>query len=225
MNKLKKYSCIIFIRRNCNYCKKFINITKKKFVIKKIIYDDKNEVNLKFLHKIDFIFCFRSKIILKEKILKKIKYYAINFHPGTPKYRGLGCANYALYNGEKIYGSTAHIINNKIDNGKILMTSFFKIKKTDTLEQVLINSYKSMLLISHELLKLLQINPNINKFKFKKKIKWSGKIKKKKNLEKFYQIKKNITKKELDKKIRATVIGNYRPYINLFGRKFVLKIE
>jgi len=225
MDKLKKYSCIIFIRRNCQFCREFVKIVKKKFTIKKIIYDDTRKINFMLFKKIDFIFCFRSKIILKEKILKKIKYFALNFHPGTPKYRGLGCTNYALYNDEKTYGSTAHLINKRIDNGKILMVNFFKIKKKDNLEKVLNNTYRSMLLLSRKVLKFIQKNPSISILNLKKNIKWSSKIKKRKELENFYRIKKNITKRELDKKIRATVIGKYRPYIELFGRKFILKIE
>ena len=64
------------------------------------------------------IFSFRSFYILKKEFLKKCKKVAINFHPGTPDYRGIGCINFAL-NNEKYYGCTAHIINQKIDNGKI----------------------------------------------------------------------------------------------------------
>ena len=70
--------------------------------------------------KYDVIICFRSHFLLKEKHLKAAKIAAINFHPGPPKYRGVGCVNSAILNGEKSYGTTAHLINNKIDNGKII---------------------------------------------------------------------------------------------------------
>ena len=54
---------------------------------------------------------------------------AINFHPGPPNYRGIGCLNFALLSNEKYYGVTAHIINEKIDNGKILSFKKFRLKK------------------------------------------------------------------------------------------------
>ena len=45
---------------------------------------------------------------------------AINFHPGPPEYRGVGCVNYAFFDNVKSYGCTAHRINQKIDNGPII---------------------------------------------------------------------------------------------------------
>ena len=42
-----------------------------------------------------------------------------------------------------------------------------------------------------------------------------------KDLEKFYKINKNISKKNLEKKIRATLFKSFRPYILIHGKKFV----
>ena len=86
--------------------------------------------------KFDYIFCFRSFYILKKKDINKTKIAAINFHPGTPEYRGIGCINFAIYNNEKFYGSTAHLIDEKIDNGKILDVRKFQIRKKDNLKFV-----------------------------------------------------------------------------------------
>ena len=52
----------------------------------------------------DYIFCFRSFYILKKKLIDNTKEFAINFHPGPPEYRGIGCVNFALLNKEKKYG-------------------------------------------------------------------------------------------------------------------------
>ena len=57
------------------------------------------------------------------------KIAAINLHPGSPKYRGIGCLNYALYNKEKKFGFTIHLISKKIDCGKILNVKI--IRSTD----------------------------------------------------------------------------------------------
>ena len=40
-------------------------------------------------------------IVLKKTFLDKIKVASINFHPGPPDYRGIGCANFAIINQEK----------------------------------------------------------------------------------------------------------------------------
>ena len=68
----------------------------------------------------DYIFNFRSFLILNTKILKMAKIASINFHPAPPKYRGRGGINYALYNEEKKFGVTVHLMDQKIDNGKII---------------------------------------------------------------------------------------------------------
>ena len=56
-----------------------------------------------------------------------------------------------------------------------------------------------------------------------KKIKWSNKIKKIKDLDKFYIINKNIKKKDFLNKIRATDTPKFKPYIKLYGKKFILE--
>ena len=77
----------------------------------------------------DYIICFRSFFLIKKKLLEKAKIASINFHPGPPAYRGIGCINFALLNGEKKFGTTAHLIDDKIDHGKILDIKHFMFNK------------------------------------------------------------------------------------------------
>jgi len=56
-----------------------------------------------------------------------------------------------------------------------------------------------------------------------KDIKWSNKIKRLKDLNNFYQIKKNIKKNDFLNKIRATGTPKFKPYIKLYGKKFILE--
>lgn len=79
------------------------------------LFQIKKKINInKYLKKnYDFIFCFRSKFILKKKLLKK-NTFSINYHPSLPKYRDVGGANYALYNNNKFFGFTIHLMNKKI---------------------------------------------------------------------------------------------------------------
>ena len=64
-------------------------------------------------------------IIIKKNLINNCKIAAINFHPGPPEYRGIGCLNFALYNNEKFYGCTSHIMNEKIDDGKTGKPGYF----------------------------------------------------------------------------------------------------
>ena len=51
------------------------------------------------------------------------------------------------------------------------------------------------------------------------------KIKSKSDLDNFYIINKNITKKNLQNKLRATITKNFKPYIIIHNKKFYIKNE
>tara|TARA_Y100000590_G_scaffold357206_2_gene411925 strand:- start:678 stop:1364 length:687 start_codon:yes stop_codon:yes gene_type:complete len=219
---------LFFGKENCQYSKKIKEILKKKS--KKIYYFESKKRAEKIDRKYfkinyDYIFCFRSYYILKKNLLKKVKIAAINFHPGTPEYRGTGCVNYAIYRNSKIYGCTAHLINEKTDNGKIINVKKFKIDKKDNVERLLKKTHKKMFNQAFFIINgINRKKNNLDKWiKKNKKIKWSKKIKKLRDLNKFYEIKKNIKKKIFLNKIRATYTSKFKPYIILHGRKFILE--
>jgi methionyl-tRNA formyltransferase len=219
-------SALFFGRTDCKYSLKIKNFLKKKIKRVDIIISDKEKkINIsKYLKKnYDFIFCFRSKYILKENLIKRSK-FAINFHPSLPKYRGVGGINYAIYNNDKFFGHTVHIINKKIDNGKILHVDKFRINKKKNLNFLLNKTHKRMF---NNFLKIVnQIHKKAffidHLLKKKSKYQWSKNYLSMNDLNKFYEIKKNESKKNLLKKIRSTIVGKHKPYIKLHKRKFYL---
>ena len=222
-------SVLFFGRKNCLYSYKIKKFLKRKS--RKFYYIESSflgeRLKIKKLEKIkfDYIFCFRSFYILKKKLINNCKKAAINFHPGTPKYRGIGCVNFALYNDEKFYGCTAHIVNQKIDYGKILDVRKFKLKKKDTVQSCLKRTHKIMANQVFQIINLL-ITKDENLTKLLKKnahIKWSKKLTKKKDLDKLYVINKTVSKKQLKKIIRATNTNLFKPYIPLHKKKFYFK--
>jgi methionyl-tRNA formyltransferase len=227
--KKKTLGIVLFMGRSkCPYSKKIKNLLKKKS--KKLYYFESNKIGEKINNEYlklnyDYIFCFRSFYILKKNILKKVKKAAINFHPGPPEYRATGCVNYAVYENSKFYGCTAHLINEKVDNGKIIDVKKFSINRKDNISKILNKTYKVMSSQAISLINQIKINPNFieNQIEKNKKIKWSNKIKKIKDLDKFYIINKNIKKKDFLNKIRATDTPKYKPYIKLYGKKFILE--
>ena len=217
---------VLFLgRKNDYYTNQLLQfLIKKKLKITKILQNKPEHVKI-VLKNYDYIISFRSYIILRKKILKKIKYASINFHPGPPKYRGIGCANFAIYNQEKYYGVTAHLINEKIDNGKIIDVQNFKLKKNTNISQLLQTSYKFQLKQAKKVLdKVFKNNKNLSKMINKNKnIQWSRKLYLRKNLEKLYTVSPNINKYKLDLIIRATNYKNFKPYIILNNKKFILQ--
>ena len=112
---------------------------------------------------------------------------AINFHPGSPKYRGIGCTNFAIYNNEKIYGATAHLIDDKIDHGKIIDVVEFKIKEKDSLEKLLNKTHKQMFILATKVIKNIIKDRNYYS-NTRLKYKWSKKLWKRKDLERLCKI-------------------------------------
>lgn len=224
---MKKKVLFLFGEKNL-HTKKLILFLKKKVRLK-IDYFTNNQ-NCKKNFKVknsyyDNIFCFRSKYILKQSDIKKSKFPPINFHPGPPEYRGFGCANYALYNNSTNYGVTAHIIDEKIDNGQIISVKRFKVAKNENLETLISKTHHNLFLMSKKLIGYLLIEPQIisKLIKENKEEKWSKIIKKKDDLDKFYEISLNLSKKDLEKKLRATVYKKFKPYIYFHSKKFNLE--
>ena len=67
----------------------------------------------------DWIISFKSDLILPAPLLGRARFGAINFHPGPPKYRGVGGYYWALKNGDSEYGVTCHAMTGRIDHGSI----------------------------------------------------------------------------------------------------------
>ena len=113
---------------------------------------------------------FCTSVIVPSSLLKDLPGPAYNFHPGPPKYPGIGCFNFALYNNEKYYGVTMHEMSKIVDSGKIIKTKYFPIKKMNLL-QLIEKSYESMFTVfKKEIPKILKSKKLIySKQKWKRK--------------------------------------------------------
>ncbi len=219
-------SVLYFGRQNCKYSKileKYLKNNSRKFVSVKSKYKGeiikKNSISKNYF---DYVFCFRSYFILKENILNNCK-YAINFHPSLPKYRGVGGVNYAIFNGDKYFGTTIHFINKKVDNGKILKISKFRILKNDNVETLLKKTHKLLFKEAKKFIGKLIKNSNILENKITKvSAKWGKKYYNVKSLNKFYEIDLNISKKIFERKLKSTIYKNYKPYVTFHGKKFFI---
>ena len=220
-----KFSILFLGRKSCNYTSKLEKYLKNYSYTLVSIKSKKigEKINRKRIKKkkLDYIICFRSFFLLDNKTLNKTKIASINFHPGPPTYRGIGCINFALFNGEKKFGTTAHLINDKIDHGSILDISFFKFNESDNLEKCLEKTHKNMFIQTKKVLNYIFKNAkNIKKLANKNKNKkWSKKLYKKKDLESLYKIKKIMTQKQLERLNRATIYKNFKPKILEFKNR------
>ena len=155
----------------------------------------------------------KSHFILKKNFLIKAKIACVNFHPSPPKYRGLGGINYAIYNEDKYFGCTTHLVTStKIDSGKILDVKKFKLSNRSNLRKLLSKTHKNLYLQFRSIVPKLSSKQSISLLvKKSKKYKWSKVYNNKKKLDNFYRIQKD--EKNLKNKIRATYLNNkYSPY-------------
>jgi methionyl-tRNA formyltransferase len=95
------------------------------------IKDPNNPKFIKYLEskKLDFIVSYSAPSIFKEAILKIPKYHCINLHCSyLPHYSGLMPSFWVLYFKEKFTGSSVHLMDSKIDNGKLVLQEKINIE-------------------------------------------------------------------------------------------------
>ena len=179
------------------------------------------------IKKYHLIISFRNYYIFRKQELKLAKLAAINFHPSLPKYRGAGCSNLAIFNNDKYFGCTAHLMEPKIDYGKIINIKKFKIRKNITLQQLIEKTKYNQFIQAKQILKKISKNPNslLSMIKKNKNIKWSKKIANSQYLDKLYNVNihdlKKMNIKMLDRYFRSTIIKGYSPKININNYSFV----
>ena len=71
--------------------------------------------------------------IFSKKIINNYKNRILNIHPSLlPKYKGLNTHKRVLKNKEKFTGCTVHLVNTKLDSGKIILQKKTLIDKNET---------------------------------------------------------------------------------------------
>jgi methionyl-tRNA formyltransferase len=147
-----------------------------------------------------------------------IKKMSINIHPSLPEYQGVCGVSRALYDGKKEYGSTAHIIEDSVDTGRIIKVMRFPIHD-DTCESLDIGAKNNSLILLEE---ILQDIAN-GKTDWQCDENWSNNRMTRKQFEEFITLPIDISKEELERMIRAVKHPEHPgPFIKLHGYKFTL---
>lgn len=176
----------------------------------------------------DYILCLRSYYIFPRELLKRAAVAAINIHPATPDYPGSGSVNWALYDGVKEYGVTAHIMNEHVDNGPILECRRFPVSPKDTVDSLLAKAHRQ----AFQMLKTVAAGIAsegeayiARKRKLAKQEKWKGKARRIVQVDRLQIVNPSCTKAELERVIRATRTNRFKPEIRLHGYRFLLQDE
>ena len=106
--------------------KKVYNYDKKKISEKRMLKDLKSN-DIKLICLAGFM-----KILSKD-FIRKFKGKILNIHPSLlPKYKGLNTHDRVIQNKEKYSGCTVHLVNSKLDSGKIILQKKVKLSKKET---------------------------------------------------------------------------------------------
>ena len=116
----------------------------KKNNIKFTIVNYKNKKNaetriLKILNQnhIELICLAGFMKILSKRIIKKYKNKILNIHPSLlPRYKGLNTHKRVIENKEAFTGCTIHLVNSKLDSGKIILQKKIKVLKKDNVKSL-----------------------------------------------------------------------------------------
>src|SRR5580692_10949401 len=73
------------------------------------------------------LIAFVTAEIVPPSVLAALGYGAYNFHPGPPDYPGWAPAHFALYEGVRSFGATAHVMTKRVDSGPIVGFESFVI--------------------------------------------------------------------------------------------------
>ena len=116
------------------YAKNF-KIKKKVFNFSNKIIAEKKILSLLFKSKIELICLAGFMKILSKSFIQRFNGKILNIHPSLlPNYKGLNTHARALKNNDKYSGCTVHLVNSKLDSGKIILQKKVKIYKNDNVK-------------------------------------------------------------------------------------------
>ena len=135
-NKNSPIKIVLVITNNRN-AKGIFFAKQHKIKLIFVNYKNKNVAENKILinlinYKVSFICLAGFMKILSKKIINNYKNKILNIHPSLlPKYKGLNTHKRVLKNKEKFTGCTVHLVNKKLDSGKIILQKKIKVLKKD----------------------------------------------------------------------------------------------
>ena len=153
------------------------------------------------------LFAFSTSIIVPPAILHRLGYNAVNFHPGPPEYPGYRPTGFALYDGARSYGVTAHYMTDKVDEGPIIGVDRFPVAEDAILIDVVKESYQRLAKLAlAKLPALLRVDEDISPLDER----WSPTKTTKAQYDAMRRIPPDMPAEEIDKRFRC-FDGIYSP--------------
>lgn len=166
----------------------------------------------------DLIVSYQSRWIVPQCVLDAATRAAVNFHPGTPEYPGIGCNNFALYEEAPTYGATCHHMAVTVDAGPIIDVIRFPMNASTTVDALLKQTYMAM----YELFERVMTRyVHTGEFSASAE-RWTRKPFSRKQFDELCRIRPEMSAQEVAKRVRATDYLPYGPHVELHGYTFKL---
>ncbi len=142
---------------------------------------------------------------------------ALNFHPGSAEYPGIGCYNFALYEGTATYGAVCHWMKAKVDTGDIVKEVLFRILPNETVESLKYRTMIAMLELFHEISLAVAAHTPLPRAART----WTRRAFTRRELDALATIMPNMDEEEIQRRVRATSYPGFRgPEVRLGGVVF-----
>ncbi len=165
----------------------------------------------------DYIISYLSRWVVPRRLLQRAARAAINFHPASPDYPGIGCVNFALYESAAEYGATCHHMAARVDTGAIIAVRRFPVEAADTVATLLARTYAEQLALFEEICPRLASGEPLPCSQER----WTRPPFTRRQFEALTRLSADMSPEEVARRIRATSYGAFRPVLELHGHSFV----
>ena len=167
----------------------------------------------------DYIVSYLSRWVVPDVVLKHARKAAINFHPASPEYPGIGCNNFALYENASEYGVTCHHMAPKVDTGSIIAVRRFPVYAEDDVAALLQRTYEHQINLFFEIAELMAQGKELPASTET----WKRPPFTRKQFNELFRITPDLSREEIARRVRAVSYGQYQPYVELEGYRFEYK--
>ncbi len=164
----------------------------------------------------DYIISYLSRWIVPADLLTRARKAAINFHPASPDYPGIGCNNFALYENAKEYGVTCHHMASKVDTGKIIAVARFPIDESDNVASLLNRTYQRQIILFNEIAAFIVEGRDLPVSDEK----WTRPPFTRAQFDELFRVTPDMSRDEIARRVRAVSYKHWQPYVEIEGFRF-----
>ena len=219
----KSTDTILFLgKKDDEYCDRALKFVQDNFQHVTVYYSAWGEPKPEEIENWsgDYLLSYLCRWVVPESVIRSARKGAINFHPASPDYPGIGCNNYALYDNATEYGATCHHMASKVDTGKIIAVKRFDVFSSDDVGSLLQRTYEFQLVLFYEIVgkiingKALPESDEV----------WTRPPRSRKEFNQLGIITPEMSTDEVARRVRAVSYDIFQPTVNVGGFRFELKV-